>query len=305
MGCDSPRILRLELGANTLDFMDPGNGFYIDTLDLGYPAVRDDTSATPDRDGEWDDTWLFGARVVSVGGSITPGPAIGSRSAVLDTLAPFLVASARPRLVFSVDDLAPRFVTLRPSQLSAPFTHPSVSAFTVAWSAPDPVCYSLDGRSLIIASSSAVFGRRYTDPQTTGIVTPMSAWIPPRVYPSMRGVQAAQAINAGTMNTPPVFQIFGPCTNPAVYNDTLGAMFAVGTDTAPLTLGATDVLTLDYRNRAVYVGTDPNNGGRYAYVDFGRSSWWPLVPGPNALRFVPVTAQAGAQAVCTWNDAYL
>jgi hypothetical protein len=297
-------VLRLELGATTLDLMADGNGFAIATVDLGYPAPREDVSAIPDRDGEWDDTALFGARVVSIGGSLFPGDNVGSRSSVLDTLAPYLAASARPRLVFAIDDLPERFVTLRASQLSAPFTDPTVSAFQAQWKAPDPVCYSLTAHTITIVSSGGVFGRRYTDPQSSGVVTSTSGWKPPRIYPSMAGVQAAQAVNAGTLNTPPLFQIFGPCTNPGIYNDTLGTAFVVGTDAAPLTLGATDVLTVDARNRAVYVGPDPANG-RYSYVDFSRSSWWPLIPGPNALRYVHQTAQTASHATCTWNDAYL
>ena len=301
--CDTPVALVLTLGARTLDLMDAANGFAIESFDVGFPNPSEDISPIPDRDGEWDDTRFFGSRAVTIAGSIVPA-SFGSRSKVLDALAPFLAQTARPRLTYQVDADAPaRYVTLRATALSAPVTNPTVSAFQVGWRASDPAAYGVAVNMVAVAPTTSTYGRTYTHPQGAAI-TNISGWQPPRVYPHPSGAINVVATNSGTLSTPPFIVIHGGCTNPAVYNDTAGAVFAVGTPARPLTLAAADTLTIDARNRLVYLGNDPTNT-RYNYVDFARSSWWSLLPGDNHLRFVPDTADGAANAVVSWNDAYL
>jgi hypothetical protein len=178
-----------------------------------------------------------------------------------------------------------------------------VSAFQVGWRASDPAAYGVEVNETAIAPTAAVFGRTYTHPQGAAI-TSTSGWQPPRVYPHMSGAVNVVAVNDGTLATPPLIVVYGGCTNPKVYNDTAGAVFAVGTATRPLVLAAGSTLTIDARKRLVYLGNDPTNT-RYDYVDFAISSWWSLLPGENHLRFVPDTADGAANAVVSWNDAYL
>ncbi|HEY2301378.1 MAG TPA: hypothetical protein VGH66_05775 [Acidimicrobiales bacterium] len=297
-------MLVLTLGSLTLDLMDVSNGFAIAQVDLGFPNPRADTSTIPDRDGEWDDTAWAGPRAVSISGSIVPSTKLGSRSKVLDALAPFLVAGARPTLTYQIDaDVAPRTLTLRATALSAPATTPTVSAFQAGWTAPDPAAYSTAANQVTLAPSTLQWGRVYATPQTA-TPTATSGWAPPRVYPAIVGGIGVVAANHGTLNTQPVIAITGPCTNPAVFNDTLGAVFAVGSNALTFSLAATDTVTIDGRSRTVYLGSDPNNS-RYNYVDFTRSSWWPLIPGNNSLRLVCDSADPSAKAVVTWSDAYL
>jgi hypothetical protein len=301
--CDTPAMLVLTMGTRTLDLMAAANGFAVSAVDLGYPTVAEDVSPMPQANGEWDDTAFFTSRVVTITGSLVPA-SLGSRSAVFDTLAPFLVPSARPVLTYQIDaDVEPRTLTLRASALSAPATNPSVSAFQAAWKAPDPTAYAAAADSVRVLPTSGIYGRRYTTPQTAP-VTSTSGWTPNRVYPAQSGATLAQATNDGPLNTWPTITVTGVCTNPVLVNDTVGAQLAIGTAAQPLTLGASDVLTVDTRNRIVYLGTDPTNS-RYNYVDFTVSSWWPLLPGNNQLRFVPSSAQTSAVAVVTWHDAYL
>ena len=301
--CGSPVQLVLTLGARTLDLMDAANGFAIDTVDIGFPTPNEDTSPIPQRDGEWDDTRFFGPRAVTIAGSIFPA-SFGSRSAVLDRLAPFLAQTARPTLTYQIDaDQAPRFVTLRATALSAPATNPAVSAFQVGWKAADPAAYGANLNQVVIAPTAAIFGRTYTHPQGAAI-TNTSGWQPPRVYPHTSGAINVDAVNAGTLSTPPLIVVQGGCTNPVVYNDTVNGVMAVGTSAQPLTLAPGATLTIDTRNRLVYLGSDPTNT-RYNYVDFSRSSWWLLAPGDNHLRYAPDTATGASTATVSWNDAYL
>jgi hypothetical protein len=302
--CGTPATLVLTLGSRTLDLMDAGNGFAVAQVDLGFPNPRADTSTIPDRDGEWDDTAWSGPRAVTISGSITPSTKLGSRSKVLDALAPFLAAGARPTLTYQIDaDVAPRRLTLRATALSAPATNPTVSAFTAGWSAPDPAAYDTTVDQVTLSPSTLGFGRVYATPQTA-TPTATSGWTPPRVYPAVTGGVGAMAQNDGTLNTQPIIVIHGPCTNPAVFNDTSATVFAVGSNALALTLAASDTLTIDGTTRTVYLGSDPTNS-RYNYVDFTRSSWWPLSPGPNSLRLVCDAADPSVTAVVSWSDAYL
>src|SRR5215472_11494399 len=288
--CGTPIVLTLALGTLTLDLMDADAGYAIEQVDLGYPNVREDISAIPDRDGAWDDTLHFGQRVVSINGTLLD-VAAGSRSKAFDALAPFLVPAARPTLTWQLDgDVAPRTCVLRASALSAPASSPLLSKFQAAWVAADPAMYSLQSHTTVIAPAGLGYGRHYATPQDVGTVTNTSTWAPPRWYPAQAGTVSSTAVNAGTLNAYPVRQTFGPCTNPGLYNDTTGTHFTVGTAANPLILNAGDVLTVDSRQRLVYLGTDPTNS-RYSYVDFSSSTWLVLVPGPNVLRYVADTAQ--------------
>jgi hypothetical protein len=301
--CGTPVQLILTLGSNRLDLMDTANGFAIEQVDIGYPEPRDDLSAIPDHDGEWDNTSWFGARAVTINGTVVAS-AYGSRSTVFDRLAPFLVASARPTLTYQIDaDMAPRSLVVRATALSAPHFHPTVTPFQLAWRAPDPVAYGTALNAVALVAVAAIWGRQYVTPQG-GAVTATSGWTPNRYYPAMTGALQTNAVNLGALNSPPLIEVSGACTNPAIWNDTVGAVFAVGTPAQPLDLRAGEVLTIDTKARIVYLGNDPTNS-RYNFVDFSRSVWWSLVPGSNQLRFVPDTAANAAAATVAWQDAYL
>jgi Phage tail protein len=301
--CEAPNILTLTLGALTLDLMDADNGFAVSQVDLGYPTVREDVTPISNRHGQWDNTAWFGPRVISVSGSIMPAP-FGSRSKVLDRLAPFLDPSARPTLTYQIDpDVAPRMIGLRAAALSAPATHPSISSFQASWVASDPRAYTTDVDSVTLLPSGVAFGRRYVTPQT-GTVTNTSGWTHPRVYPDMRGSTQVAAVNDGTLPALPTVTVWGPCTNPKVWNDTAGAVLAIGTTAAPYALVAGSQVTFDVAGRQVYAAGDPE-AGRYQYVDFTISTWWSLAPGPNNLRYSADTATSASTAVVAWSDAYL
>jgi hypothetical protein len=301
--CGTPATLILALPASTLDLMDAANGFRVAEVDLGYPAVRADTSPIPDRNGEWDNTANFGARVVSVKGSLIPS-GLGSRQKAFDALAPFLVAMARPTLTYVIDgDETARTLTLRPAQFSGPYSNPTASDFQVQWSAPDPAAYSAVRHQTNVAPGGLGYGRTYTTP-SPGTPTNVTTRTYPRVYPATSGQPSASVVNAGNLRTDPLITIYGPATNPAVYNDTVGQVLAVGSVSNPFTLAAADVLTVDGRARAVYLNGNPNST-QYAYVDFTRSSWWQLTPGANTVRYVADTATPASYATVAWNDAFL
>lgn len=297
----------LDSDLNVIEFIDlldeNAFGLNVDEVDIAYPTVRDDMDAVPDAHGEWDNTAFFSSRVVSISGVLAPAE-IGSRQRAFDYLSRYLLPDRRPVLIFMLDaDVQPRYLQLRAAQWSGPVKSPDWVQFQAQWKCGDPVAYSIEARQVNIIPSGLEFGRKYVTPQD-GDVTDTSGWTPNRYYPDMRGATQVTAYNYGSMPSWPVIRINGACSNPVVVNDALNARVAIGSESKPMVLRPGEVLTISARARRIYLGPDPTNS-RYDYVDFSRSSWWPLAPGPNELRFVPEQSDDDARATVYWNDAYL
>jgi hypothetical protein len=294
--------------ANLLDLMDyDANGLIIDTVDLGFPDIREDMAVIPDADGEWDFTRFFGARGISLSGTLVDSSR-GTRMMALRALGPFLSVPARPSLIYSFntdDDIA--YMRLRVAGYSGAITNPVITKFQVQYKATQPpVGYSLTTQSVrVIPGSLYAFGRIYTEPQPQdpggpGVITATSGWEPDRHYPDMGGAQHALAVNAGDASTWPFILITGYCVGPAVYNDTTGLGFAMAPS---FVLNSGETLVVDMRDRQVYLGTP--DASRYAQVNFASSAWWSLQPGENDVRFTPNTAGDDASATVVWQNAYL
>ena len=65
---------RLVSGSDTLT-LDEANGWFVQSLDVGYPQVRAVVNPRADADGVYDSTLYFGARTVSL--SLRAFPACG------------------------------------------------------------------------------------------------------------------------------------------------------------------------------------------------------------------------------------
>ena len=282
IACGSPVTLVLQLGALTLDLMDPANGFAIAEVDLGFPAVREVAVNRPDADGTIDETRWTSSRVVSISGQVlaTPG---SSRSANLADLAPFLDPSARPVLVYVIDaDQPARQLTLRGSDWSTPFNDPTISSFHVAWKTPDPWASSSVAHTVTVPASITVQGRTY----------PL---IPPRHYPAGSST-TAPATNTGTRATRPLFRVDGPITGPVI----LGG----GTITflPAFTVAAGRYVTIDCATKAVLLDGQYNVFGQ---VDFLNTTWPIFLPGVQNNVQLQGSATAGSTLLtCTWRDAW-
>jgi hypothetical protein len=197
--CDVPAGLRLDQYANTdgtgglvktLDFMAEGNGIRVSSFDLGFPTVRETVAAKPTTNGDYDYTWLFGPRVVTIAGSLIPST-FGSRQAMLAELMSWLDPSIRPVLVFAIDPTeATQQITMRGSQFSAPVSDRMVTAFSASWVAPDPAFES--------------FGAKTVEVDAGG---------------------TAEVVNEGTYRAWPTFTVYGPCAGPVLeYGDAVVAL---------------------------------------------------------------------------------
>ena len=273
----TPNTLRLELGSTVLDLNNvDATGFIISTVDLGFAAPRAVTTDLPGIDGVFDETAYFSSRTIQLTGAIVPAAGVGSRSAVMDTLAPFIAANARPTLVYSFDSDTPeRRLDLRVGQWGNPIDHPTnATAFAVQWVCPSPFAYSAITNEVDIPfATGSPAGRVYnrTFPQTypTGgfvggdaIVTPM-----------------------GTAASWATLRIFGPCTNQAVYwlDPTTATDLGVQVVFIGLTVADGDYIEVDTRAKTALLYADPM-ASRYSFVDFSNTAWGPLQPGPNLLK---------------------
>jgi phage-related protein len=202
---------------------------------------------------------------VTIAGSLVPSSR-GSRGAALDNLAYFLDQSARPVLYYQVDDdQAERVIGLRAVGLSAPYSNPTTSAFTLGFKAPDPLSYS-------VAQSSV-----------TGIAPGASATITP----------------GGNFRAWPSYRIHGPCTNPVI-NVTTAPTGKFAMLFTSLTAG--QYIDADMSGHTV-IKSDGSN--LYNLIDQTQTTWPSLAAAANTVSFAPATSSSGASLDVTWRDSWL
>lgn len=268
----------------------PSDLWDVSKFDLGFPVVREVTDERPDADGTDDETALFGARAVSVTLSVT-GDETTDAAQALDELGAFLRPGRRPWLYYRMEGHEERCIQLRIDQAAAPL---AVEQFgwvdaSLAWKAPTGRSQSTVTKEASATAGGAESGRAY---DRTG----------DRVYPATAGTGSVVLTVGGNIATDPVIRILGPCTDPRIANDTTGkTMELVG-----LALAAGEYLELDVAARTIRLnGEGSVSANRYRFLDFAASSWWDLVPGPNTIRFYPLTSSVPAQAAVSWSDAWL
>ncbi len=103
--------------------------------------------------------------------------------------------------------------------------------------------------------------------------------------------------NAGTEDTPPVYVITGPITNPVILNATTNeAMYLT------YTLGAGEFLQVDTGDPpSVLLNGTADRGSAF---DFLRSYWPKLIPGNNDIRLFATAFSAPASLRVDWRDAW-
>lgn len=107
-----------------------------------------------------------------------------------------------------------------------------------------------------------------------------------------------QAVNEGTASAPWAGRIYGPVTNPEIWNVTTGEKIV----TTGLTVSAGDFLSFDSTARTVKLNGTIN---KYANVDFLQTSWFGLIPGLNELRGLGTSTNADTYATLTYRAAWL
>lgn len=102
-----------------------------------------------------------------------------------------------------------------------------------------------------------------------------------------------ELVNNGNRDTPVVFVIQGPATNPFIINDTLGLNLKFN-----ITLGENDTLTVDTANHTIVLNGSANRRGVLE-----EPNWFLLRPGSNFIRFRADTV-GPATLLTSWRDAW-
>jgi hypothetical protein len=269
------------------------NGIAISQKDLGAPAVREVVYNNASSDGVQDVTQFFAQRVVSITGKCFNIPG-SSRSNNWQLLQPFLDPQGRFKLRYNIDDDMPQHElrNLRVSQWTRMASSPTALAFQIQFKA-DPEAHDCQQQSITLQS----------------LFLPAPGRIYPRKYnitypPPVRDPGTAVANTDGTYKTWPIYQFYGPCTNPVIQLRYRPNDVVVGEVKVLISLLTTDMLEIDTHARTVMLG-GADGSSRYANLDFINTVWTPMAPGSNYFRFSADAAALPASCVVLWNDAYL
>ena len=288
----------LTLGALTVELEDETAGYFCQSLDLGWPDVRDVTNNRPDADGVDDRTKFMGARAVSADITAMASAGVAKIDDVASSFAPFMVPSARPVLHYVLDrsGATERTLTLRSSGYAWPIAGPFQRDIQLQWVAADPIA-----RDPVQQIATAWSG-------TTGALGRVYNLVFPRVYPVGSGVATTGTIvGHGDVPIQPYLRIFGPITNPLVAFQTTGPPPVRSGFDMVYRIDAGHFVGIDTRVHTAYLDDDPTQSVLSA-IDWGGFMKWPVLPNApdsTALSLTGTGTTSSTQVVATWNDGFL
>jgi hypothetical protein len=278
------RLLDADDSTELLRFGDT-EALVIQTLNLGWPDVRESVSLLPGRDGTTDTTSRRGAMAITATIAVRD-TAEASRDVWLTRLRGYLSPARRCWLRLSRDGWAgERRVLVRGAQAPATFEWGFYSV-PVGWVAPDGVLESAVEQAVTLYPAVSDSG---------GVTYPITH---PFSFDPGNVPAASFVVNGGTVDALPYVDIYGACGNAGVLkNLTYGEQVAF----TSLPIGAGDFLRVDMKTRQVLLSNDIAQS-RYSNVDFTSSTWWALRPGSQLVAFVPVTPGVACSAILRWRD---
>jgi hypothetical protein len=291
----------LDLDGLVTQLHDESAGYFVTSLDLGSPDVREVTNGRPDRHGLDDRTQLFGGRAVSVDIS-----ALAGAGAILDQVAtmfgPYMTPGVRPTLHYVLDrpGLPERTLVVRASAYSFAVDDAYQRDVQLAFVAADPVARDPAGQSATCwaGASGGVQGRSYDLTYD-------------RVYPAGSSAPAPAAIySPGDVDVLPLVRVYGPITGGS-------AQFGIGANAVAAgsvgflpsyVIPAGSFVEVDCDARTAYLNASPNNSV-LASLDWLEISanGWPQIPARTAVQMTLVgsSTTSATVAVATWQDGYL
>jgi hypothetical protein len=278
--------VRLENPSDIL-ILDALDGWGILNIDLGDSATRESVQDAPNADGTLDYTGYLGARIITVSMELV------EFSQDLFTMQKRIAGFLRPRVptkfFFKLTDTAPvLYADVRRSSWSSPLDNQYITHPVLQWVAPKGVFETEDVTITTInpAGTGTEIGRTYDRTYD-------------RVYPASPVLGSGIVTNKGNVEAYPLLRVYGPCTDPAIYQDTQGYyMSFVG-----LTINAGEFLEIDTRNKTIrYLGLPSDS--RYDRWDPAVSHWFTLDPDVNQIRFIPLTSSPGSILEISHHDTY-
>jgi hypothetical protein len=253
-------------------------------------SVREVTDDIPGQDGADDLTEFAGAAAVTVALKF-----YGQFRAVLDEIDAYAVPWARPYLTVTDDEWAgPRVLRLRYSAANKPIVAGTGLSRAVAyqWKAPAGAWEDAAAVTYLLQATAPSTDGLHSAP-TIGVSSTSAAGV---AVKASAGTSDTLVTVGGNMRPPWVARLYGPCTGPALYNDSTGQGLVFTDD---LLLGAGEYVELDSAARSALFLSAPDSS-RLTYLDWSASSWFDLVPGTALLRYAPDAIAAGCQANLTF-----
>jgi hypothetical protein len=286
------RTAWLTLGSLSMPLEDLSAGYGCQSLDLGWPDVRDVVSNRPDADGIDDRTKYMGGRNITA--DITALSGAGARiDEVAAAFGPFMVPSARPVLHYVLDRDAntERTLTLRSSGYAFAVAGPFQRDIQLAWVAADPVARDPAVQTATAWAGTGVLGRVYN-------------LVFPRVYPVGSAVATRGTIvGHGDVLIRPYLRIFGPITAPVVQFFTTSVGYNV---TLTSRIDAGHFVGIDTVRHTAWLDDDPNQSV-LASVDWNNTKWptLPNAPDYTSMGLSGSGTTSSSQVAATWQDGYL
>lgn len=266
--------MKVAVNGFVLNDSDAPNRVYLDEpVDgLGMPPVRTSSGVYSGRDGGYVSAQFYGSRLISMTGRVWADDVRGLE----DTRQAFAAAVSKGTILLEITTDAGRQYVLNTNidELDMPIIRSQRQApFTLTLIAPDPTIYDNSAGGLVTVPLQPVGGG--------GVIWPIT-WNPVKWRP---GNLPQTVTNTGNVAVFPIITLIGKATNPTIYNDTTGQFIQF----TGITTTAGDVLVIDMLNRTVLL-----NGGPVLTYVTTTSSWWPLLPGGNAIR---LTTGSGSDTV--------
>lgn len=166
----------------------------------------------------------------------------------------------------------------------------------LAWVDEDTIKYGYVEGILVFEATDPI---RYGDAQVRAVALaePSGGRAYPKTYPRAYGnvgiPNTTSAENDGTFPVFPTFTVTGPVTNPRIEHIETGAKLEVG-----IVLGPTDFLTLDAEAATVMLN---GSASRYNLLTLD-STWFPLTPGVNTIRYSAGGVEVGSTVTVNYRD---
>lgn len=258
-------------------------GLILNTIDLGYPTVREATSNLSGQDGELDVTQFTGGRAITAEVTL-PVSGIGP---LMDTVRGLMHPGRRMWLYVWRDDWGvSRRIRVRGASLSAPSGSLPRKA-QLGWKAPGPTFQDVTATSVTLNPANQPGG---------GMSFPVTL---PMSFASGLVPGASLLTVNGNVNAAPTIDIYGPCSGPLFRVVDTGAQLSF----SGLTIAAGDYLHIDVAARTITLDSDPNQP-MYSTLDFATSSWPTLPPGNPQVVFSPASESPGCVAVVSWRSQW-
>lgn len=262
-------------------------GWSLEQLQIGFPAVRAVVRSRALADGVFDDTTFTGQRAVTATLRINSATAT---QAAIDAVMPFMSPRRRPVLTWALGgspgDL--RTLVLRGQDAPIVIDGPSYQRIVCSWVSVDSFIVGAV-EHCEVATSTTDDGRTYDLTFD-------------RVYSSLAPTTSFFAVNAGTAPAHWRATITATITDPVLRINGVDMDFS---QNGGVSLTGTQTLDIDTQARTILLNNDPATPA-YDKVNFTDWTWDDLLlqPGSNLVEFISTPGDTSTVTLC-WRDTWV